>query len=177
MKILSTRALLLFSICAFVLSSSVNILGTPCTPSGTIVNETYVGCLNIQKNATWAISWPDGASDTFSFSGNGSCNPSWSCCDEAHVGLTECWPAFGYPTASTSGRWSVVVVNKNAHVSSESCAGGCSSRNAVNCVTTTTSTFWIEHTCACTQEVVNACDDQMGHLDEHCDCNHNVGIH
>lgn len=177
MKILSPLALLLVLVCTFILSSSINVSAIDCTPSGTLVNEQYQGCNNIHKDATWSIHWPDGTSETFSFGGTGGCGLSYQCCDEQHIAPTECWPAFGSPTASQSGRWSVVVVNKNAQVFSQSCPGGCSSRVGVNCVTSTTSTYWIEHTCACTQEMVENCDAQLGQLDENCNCNHNVGIH
>jgi len=115
-----------------------------CTPDGYDTKEEYVGCPNLNKKATWSVVFPDAQFIVYP-EGTGQCASGHPCCDETPR-TTECWPAFNQPVA-TYGKWSVLVTNKIAQTTTQTCSFGCSNEIKVSCISSSTTTFKVEHTC------------------------------
>lgn len=131
--------------CSFWLLRSHYAADLDCTPDGFRVSEAFVGCPNLSKKATWTVVFPNADPYTVIASGSGQCNYGNSCCDGT-LKLTECWPAFNQPV-EINGRWSLLVTNKIAPTSSQTCSSGCSNQLKVNCTSSGSTTFKVEHTC------------------------------
>ena len=117
-----------------------------CTPTGTLVTETYTPCLNITKNSEWHIDWPDSYNSHIQLNGRGWCDSGNVCCDST-LRTTECWPDFDSPQATNNGKWSVRVTNKTTKSTNTTCPGGCANANVISCVSEGSTTFAALHSC------------------------------
>jgi hypothetical protein len=116
-----------------------------CTPDSFDMKEEYVGCPDLNKKATWTVVFPD-AEFTAHPEGTGKCASGNPCCDQTPR-TTECWPAFNQPV-QTNGKWSLLVTNKIAQTTNQTCSFGCSNEIKVTCVSSSSTTFKVEHTCS-----------------------------
>lgn len=116
-----------------------------CIPDNFKGTEEFVGCPNLSKKANWLVIFPNAPPVPVQASGTGQCNFGNPCCDST-LTLTECWPAFNQPI-KTSGEWSLLVTNKIAPTSSQACSSGCSDQLRVNCTSSSSTNFKVEHTC------------------------------
>ena len=93
-----------------------------CTPDSFNINEEYVGCPNLKKTAHWTVVFPNAGQFEMYPTGTGQCNYGHPCCDNTPRS-TECWPAFNQPI-EIYGKWSLLVTNKIAPTSSNTCSPG-----------------------------------------------------
>lgn len=140
-----------------------------CIPNGFKGDEQYGPCPNLTKKANWIVVFPNADPYTIIATGTGQCNYGNPCCDGT-LRLTECWPAFNQPV-EINGKWSLLVTNKIAPTSTHTCSSGCANQLKVNCTSSTSTTFKIEHTCGSGGE---NCDFDLefdGGGSTVCDCN------
>ncbi len=150
-KILSLLAVVLFCL---------NGAFATCTPVIILSGESDIGCNAIHKNINYIIEWPDGYQyELDNVAGDGSCFQSAVCCSQS-TALIECWPLFNTPTSTTSGTFSQVVNNRSTQIVLTTCQSGCASPiQTMQCYTTSSTTYSIQHTCpiACTPLGPPAC--------------------
>lgn len=142
-----TAILLIICFGGFAWFSSLGIqhaAAVDCMPTSTNTNEFYFPCPNLKKTATWSVVFPD-AQYFISPEGTGKCASGHPCCDGT-LRTTECWPAFNQPIA-IYGKWSLLVTNKIAQTTTQTCSFGCSNEIKVSCVSSGSTTWKIEHTC------------------------------
>jgi ribosomal protein L37E len=93
--------------------------GTDCTPYGNHLSDTTTGACGFGNNSTltkkglWYITWPDGAYDELTASGSGLCSWHTSCSTLGSLNSIYCWPDFYPPLTTSSGNFSILVVNKD----------------------------------------------------------------
>ena len=158
----------------FAVVRTVESPATGCDPEGTNQGETFQGCPNLLKRASWTIVFPD-AQFWVDPVGSGSCASGNVCCDQT-ARTTECWPEFNQPVTSP-GKWSLLVTNKNAATTVTTCSNGCSNASVVSCVSAGSTTTRVEHTCqssgggGCPDgQIPPECDPGQGIDFENCCC-------
>lgn len=93
--------------------------GTDCTPTGTHLSDTTNGACGfgnfatLTKQSFWNINWPDGHLDALTASGGGSCDWQSRCENLPVLDSIYCWPDFYPPLRTSTGGFSILVVNKN----------------------------------------------------------------
>lgn len=97
---------------------TVTVIRADCTPTGTWLNDsTSSACGNLEtktltKSSFWNVSWPDGVLRAVTASGTGQCTFR-AVCDPLNVSeRTDCWPDFYPPVRTSTGGFSILVVNK-----------------------------------------------------------------
>ena len=148
---------------------------TNCDPEGINQFETYIGCPNLLKKASWTIVFPDGQQYWANPIGSGRCASGNVCCDQTPR-TTECWPAFNQPVI-TSGKWSLLVTNKTTTITATSCPNGCATANVVSCTSVSSTTTVVEHTCpnsggglCANEQIPPACESGEAVDFENCCC-------
>jgi hypothetical protein len=157
---------------SFFLVRDGRVAVASCTPTGSNGGEMYNGCPALAKTVTWVIAWPDTYSDITAPRGTGWCGSGNVCCDPTMRPL-ECWPDFNQPVTSSTGRWSLLVTNKDTQNTNTSCSGGCANASVASCKSIGSTTFALEHTCCTpTQSQLNWCATHNGWWDYGmCRCN------
>ena len=113
-RLLLTRA---FFITITVLLT-VTIISAECTPTGTWLNDSTssaCGALetkSLSKTSNWKVTWPDGFAGTLSPSGSGQCTFRATCNPLETNQTSDCWPDFYEPVRTSTGGFSILVVNK-----------------------------------------------------------------
>lgn len=133
-----------FLLCFLFVKTSASS-ATKCEPFGVNQWETYLGCPNLFKEASWTIVFPDGHQSWAHPVGSGRCASGNVCCDQTSR-TTECWPAFNQPVTG-SGKWSLLVTSKTAAITATTCPTGCANANVVSCQSVGSTTTIVEHTC------------------------------
>ena len=132
---------------AFGLLRTQHAAAFECIPDGfRDLDETYVGCPNLYKKSHWTVVFPNAEPYDVYPEGTGQCAWGSVCCDST-LRITECWPEFNQPI-EIEGKWSLLVTNKIATTSQQSCSSGCSNHTKVSYVTSSSTTFKIEHSCS-----------------------------
>lgn len=173
-KVSFTAIFLTFCFGCFAWFSSLRLqhaAAADCTPEGFNMNEEFVGCPNLNKKATWTVVFP-GAQFTVHPQGTGKCAQGHPCCDKT-LRTTECWPAFNQPVAS-NGKWSLLVTNKIAQTTTQSCSFGCFDEIKVSCVSSSSTTFKVEHACGlamqqCLPTICGENEQQAAYPNCHCE--------
>lgn len=97
---------------------TVSVISADCTPSGTWLRDvTDSACAaqetkTLNKTSYWNINWPDGFVGTLSPSGTGQCTNRAECNPLTTTSTSNCWPDFYQPVRTSSGGFSILVVNK-----------------------------------------------------------------
>jgi len=97
---------------------TVTAISADCTPTGTWLGDsTNSACAPLEtktltKTSHWNISWPDGFAGGLSPNGTGQCTFRAECDPLTTSGTTNCWPDFFQPVTTSSGGFSLLVVNK-----------------------------------------------------------------
>ena len=113
-RLLLTRAL--FTTLTILLT--VTVISADCTPTGTWLSDsTNSPCGSLEtktltKISHWNISWPDGFLGALSPSGTGQCTYRAACNPLTTNQTTNCWPDFYPPVKTSTGGFSILVVNK-----------------------------------------------------------------
>jgi hypothetical protein len=113
-RLLLTRAL--FTTITVLLT--VPAISADCTPTGTWLGDsTSSACAaletkSLSKLSRWNVSWPDGVVASLTPSGTGQCTFRVACNPLTTNLTTDCWPDFYQPVRTSSGGFSILVVNK-----------------------------------------------------------------
>ena len=97
---------------------TVTIINADCTPTGTWLSDSLSAtCAAFEtkpltKTSHWNISWPDGFVGGLSPSGTGQCTYRQVCNPLTTNQTSDCWPDFYPPVRTSSGGFSILVVNK-----------------------------------------------------------------
>ena len=138
---------LLYALFALYMIYPLQLADANCTPTGTNMGETFIGCPALRKRAKWEITWPDSHFALTELTGSGICTSGNVCCDSTPR-TTQCWPSFGFPETTSEGKWSVKIANQHTLTTSTSCPGGCSTASIVSCIPERITEFTVEHTCS-----------------------------
>ena len=93
--------------------------GTDCTPMGTHLSDQTSGACGfgnsntLSKEGLWYITWPDGTYDELTARGGGWCSWQSRCETLPALDSIYCWPDFYPPERTSSGGFSILVVNKD----------------------------------------------------------------
>lgn len=113
-RLLLTRAF--FTTITVLLTAMV--ISADCTPTGTWLSDSSSSACSpletrtLTKTSSWNISWPDGFAGGLSASGTGQCTFRAVCNPLTTNQTTDCWPDFYPPIKTSSGGFSILVVNK-----------------------------------------------------------------
>lgn len=97
---------------------AVTVVSADCTPTGTWISDsTSTACGNLEtktltKTSHWNISWPDGFGWALNPNGTGQCTFRAACNPLDVSQRTDCWPDFYPPVRTSTGGFSILVVNK-----------------------------------------------------------------
>src|SRR5438045_453882 len=96
----------------------MTLISADCMPTGTWLNDTTSGACGyletkpLSKTSHWNITWPDGFFGGLSPSGSGQCTFRVTCDPLETNQTTDCWPDFYPPVRTSTGGFSILVVNK-----------------------------------------------------------------
>ena len=123
-RLLLTRAFFI----PITVFSTVTVISADCTPTGTWQRDvTDSACAALEtktlnKTSYWNITWPDGFVGSLNPSGTGQCTFRAECNPATTNGTTDCWPDFYPPVKTSSGGFSILVVNKVTERVRKDCA-------------------------------------------------------
>jgi len=148
--------------------------GTDCTPSGTHLSDTTTGACGfdnsstLSKNGLWYINWPDGAYDELTAKGAGRCSWQSRCETLPILDSIYCWPDFYPPIASSTGGFSILVVNKEIEEVTRRCGVSVFVEVRKSCVDTGQKTWETNH--SCTGAVDEGCGFMLVENPNPCEC-------
>lgn len=151
----------LILICTLVVTIStfftLEVTSTPdeadCTPVGRHIRDTTNGACGLQnsniitKEGLWYVTWPDGTYDEMKPRGGGWCSWQSSCERLPILDGIYCWPDFHPPVRTPSGRFSILVVNKDIESVVRRCGVTIVVETRKTCVDTVQVTFETNHSC------------------------------
>ena len=137
----------------------ITVTSTPtegdCTPKGRRIQEASTGACGfgnnntLLKEATWAVTWPDGIYDELKLRGSGACSWHTSCNDLGSINSIYCWPDFYPPTVTSEGNFSILVVNQDVEeVRTTRCGLSIFVEVIKTCATRGQTIFQTNHTCS-----------------------------
>jgi hypothetical protein len=148
--------------------------GTDCTPSGNHLSDTTTGACGFGNNSTltkkglWYITWPDGAYDELTASGSGLCSWHTSCSTLGSLNSIYCWPDFYPPLTTSSGNFSILVVNKDIEEVTNRCGVSVFVETRKYCRDSGQKTWETNH--SCTGAVDEGCGFLLVENPNPCEC-------